>query len=207
MGRSESSAAFKQSSGQSAQDQNNAQSAFGATNTGLADYSSRLNAYAANNPYNAGGEYDRTVKGGASTASQAGQAGLKADVQSNTTKTNENTAGNATTLAEAHRQATRDLNSFDSQAEADRIGKNSAYQAGVVGMSSLPADISSRLYGTGVSGATGAGSNAANAAKTPSFWDTFLPGLAGAAGSVTKSFFQPPPAPQASASGGVGVYN
>jgi hypothetical protein len=207
MGRSESSAAFKQSSAQSTQDQNNAQAAFGATNASLADYSNRLNAYAANNPYNAGGEYDRTIKGGASTASQAGQAGLNADVKANAMKTNENTAGNATTLAEAHRQASRDLTSFDSQAEADRIGKNSAYQAGVVGMSSLPADIQSRLYGTGVSGATGAGGNAANASRSPGFWDTFLPSLAGGAASVAKGFFSPAPAPQATGSGGVGVYN
>jgi hypothetical protein len=207
MGRSESSAAFKQSSAQSTQDQNNAQAAFGATNAGLADYSNRLNAYSAANPYKAGGEYDQTIKGGASTASQAGQAGLKADVQNNAIKTGENTAGNASTLAEAHRQASRDLNSFNSQAEADRIGKNSAYQAGVVGMSSVPADMQSRLYGTGVGGATAAGSNASNAARQPGFWETFLPALAGGAGAAAKGFLSQSPTPQASPSGGVGVYN
>jgi hypothetical protein len=52
----------------------------------------------------------------------------------------------------------------------------------------LPAEVQSGLYGTGTGGAGSQLSSAANAAKTPGFWDTFAPALAQGAGAAAGGF-------------------
>jgi hypothetical protein len=54
--------------------------------------------------------------------------------------------------------------------------------------SPLPAEVQGSLYGTGTGGSGNQLGSAADAAKTPGFFDTFFPSLVGAAGTAAAGF-------------------
>lgn len=186
MGRSESKAAFKQSSAQSAQDQANAQNALGATNKAVSDYEGALKNFLrfGRSTYGANGEFLRDQNTLATTTAKAGADQVGGNLALNAMRTGENTAGYAATDAEARRAASRDLTTQLAGADADRLAKLTAINQYGVEAEKLPAAIQESLYGTSVSGATGQGANMTNAARMPGFWDTFAPALAQGAGTA-----------------------
>lgn len=186
MGRSESRQAAQQASAQSAQDQANAQAALTAANKGLQDYSNNLNSFMkfGRQTYGTNGEYMKDQNAIATTAAGAGSNAVKGDLATNALRTGENTAGYGTAVAESERQNQRDLTSTLANADATRLQNLTNINQFGVQASALPAQVQAGLYGTGTSGSTGQGANQANAAKTPGFWDTFLPAVVGAAGQV-----------------------
>jgi hypothetical protein len=190
MGRSESKKAAAQSSEQSAQDQQNAQGALAATNKNLNDYSSGLNKFMTfgRQTYGQNGEFMKDQNAIATQAAGAGSNAVKGDLALNAVRTGENTAGYAPAVAEDRRARQRDLTGQLAGADATRLQNLTNINQFGVQASALPAQVQAGLYGTGTSGAVGQGSNQASAAKTPGFWDSFLPAVVGAAGTVAKGF-------------------
>jgi hypothetical protein len=82
----------------------------------------------------------------------------------------------------------RDLTDRLAGADADRLSRLTAINQYGVQASAVPAEVQASLYGTGTGGSGSQLSTAADAAKTPSFWDQFLPAIAGGAGAAAAGF-------------------
>lgn len=190
MGRTESKQVVAQGTQQSAQDQANSQAALEKTNDSLAKYSSNLDSFMkfGRSTYGAGGEYMKDQNAIANTTAAAGTSGVAGNLALNAMRTGENSANYAPTVAESARQSSRDLTTQLAGADADRLAKLTAVNEEGVTASALPAQVQSSLYGTGTGGAGSQLGSAASAAKTPGFWDTFAPALAGAAGTAAAGF-------------------
>lgn len=184
MGRSESKQVTQQSLDTSKNFQNQANQSFAATQGAIGDYQNRLNNFLARNPYTPGGEFQRNQNLINASTAEAGNAAMKNTLDLASQRSGENTAGFASNVAEAQRQTSRDLADQMAKADQARVDKETGIQQFGVQASALPADMQAKLYGTGAGEAVGALNPAANAAKTPGFWDEFAPALAGAAGSV-----------------------
>jgi hypothetical protein len=190
MGRAESKKVANQGMAQSATDQANARAALGKTNSSLAKYSSNLDSFMrfGRATYGKNGEFMRDANTVANTTAAAGATSLKGDLALNAQRTGENTAGYADTAAESKRQSERDLTSGLVGADADRLKQLTAVNQYGVQASALPAGVQAGLYGTSTGGSGSQLSTAADAAKTPSFWDQFLPAIAGGAGTAAAGF-------------------
>lgn len=190
MGRTESKQVSQQGQAQSAQDQANAQKSLADTNASLGDYKANLGRFMnfGRQTYGEGGDYQKTQNTLANTAAGAGHTALEGDLAMRSMRTGENTSGYATAAGEDSRARQRDVVNEMAQSNADRLKNLSSVEQYGVDASKVPAEIQASLYGTGTSGANGALSNAANAAKTPSLWDTLGPALIQAGGSVAGGF-------------------
>jgi hypothetical protein len=124
----------------------------------------------------------------ANTTAAAGTSGVAGNLALNAMRTGENTANYAPTVAESARQSSRDLTNRLAGADADRLSRLTAINQYGVQASALPAEVQASLYGTATGGAGSQLSTAADAAKTPGFWDQFLPAIAGGAGAVAAGF-------------------
>jgi len=173
MGRSESKQVTQQSLDTSKNFQNQANQSFAATQGAIGDYQNRLNNFLARNPYTPGGEFQRNQNLINASTADAGNAAMKNTLDLAAQRSGENTAGFANNVAEAQRQTSRDLADQMAKADQTRIDKETGIQQYGVQASALPADIQAKLYGPGAGEAVGALNPAANAAKTPSFWDEF----------------------------------
>jgi hypothetical protein len=138
--------------------------------------------------YGQNGEFAKDQNAIATTAAGAGSNAVKGDLALNALRTGENTAGYAGTVAESERQNQRDLTSQLAGADATRLQNLTNLNQFGVQASALPAQVQAGLYGTGTSGSVGQGSNQASAAKTPGFFDQFLPAVVGAAGTAAAGF-------------------
>lgn len=190
MGRSESKQVVNQGTAQSSQDQANAQKSLGDTNSSIADYKANLGRFMnfGRQTYGEGGDYQRTQNTLATTAAGAGHDALEGDLALRSMRTGENTSGYATAASEDSRARQRDVVNEMAQSNADRLKNLSAVEQYGVDASKVPAEISASLYGTGVGGANAALGNAANAARTPGFWDTMAPAIAQGAGTAIAGF-------------------
>jgi hypothetical protein len=121
----------------------------------------------------------------ANTTAAAGATSLKGDRALNAARTGENTSGYADTVAESKRQSERDLTAGLVGADADRLKQLTNINKYGVQASALPAEVQASLYGTGTGGSGSQLGSASSAAKTP---DTFLPALAGVAGTAAAGF-------------------
>ena len=186
MGRSESHQVTEQSLAQSQQDQNNAQTALGQTNSAVTGYNNNLNNFLkfGRQVYGTNGEYMRDQNTLANETASAGATATGGDLALNNMRTGENTAGYATTEAAAKNQASQNVENDLAQADANRLQQLTAVNQYGVQASALPAEVYSSLYGSSLSGTSGQSSAAANAAKTPGFWDSFLPAIAQGAGEA-----------------------
>src|SRR5258708_31524228 len=190
MGRAESKKVANQGMAQSATDQANAQAALGKANSNLAKYSSNLDNFMrfGRKTYGEGGEFIKTQNALANTTAAAGTSGVAGNLALNALRTGENTSGYAPTVAESARQSSRDLTDRLAGADADRLSRLTAINQFGVQASALPAEVQPGLYGTATGGAGSQLSTAADAAKTPGFWDQFLPAIAGAPGAPPPAF-------------------
>jgi hypothetical protein len=190
MGRAESRKAANQGMAQSATDQANAQAALGKANSNLAKYSSNLDSFMrfGRKTYGEGGEFQKTQNALGNTTAAAGTSGVAGNLALDRLRTGDNTANFAPTVAESARQSSRDLTTQLAGADADRLSRLTTINQFGVQASALPAEVQSSLYGTSTGGSGSQLSTAADAAKTPSFWDQFLPALAGGAGAAAAGF-------------------
>jgi hypothetical protein len=84
-------------------------------------------------------------------------------------------------------RATARLDRRPRGADATRLQNLTNINQFGVQASALPSQVQAGLYGTGTSASVGQGGNQASAAKTPGFWDTFLPALVGGASQVASA--------------------
>jgi hypothetical protein len=140
------------------------------------------------NVYGANGEFAKDQSAIANTTAAAGSNAIKGNVALDRMRTGGNTAGDAAAIAESQRGAERDMTSQLAGADATRLQNLTNLNQFGVQASSLPAQVQAGLYGTGTSGSVGQGSNQASAAKTPGFFDQFLPAVVGAAGTAAAGF-------------------
>lgn len=178
----------------SAQDQSNATSALGATNSALNNYSSNLNNFMqfGRQTYGQNGEFMRDQNTLANTTASAGNKALQGNLALNAMRTGANTANYGNVAAESQRQGEQNLTSQLAGADATRLQNLTNINQFGVTASGLPAQVQAQLYGTSVGGANQALSGAGSAsAAAPSFADT-LPGdltaTIGAAGNVGAGF-------------------
>lgn len=190
MGRGESKKVVNQGTAQSAQDQQNAQNALGATNKAVSDYEGALKNFLrfGRSTYGEGGEFMRDQNTLATTTAKGQADQVAGNLALHAMATGENTAGYASTTAEARRAASRDLTGQLAGADAERLKQLTAINQYGVEAQKFPAAVQESLYGTSLSGSGGQLSAASGAARTPGFWDEFAPALAGAAGQVGKGF-------------------
>ena len=190
-GRSESKQVVNQGTAQSAQDQQAAQSSLAATNKSLTDYSGNLDRFMkfGRDVYGAQGEFAKDQNVIANTTAAAGANKIAGDTALSAMRTGENTANAAPALAESTRSATRDFTSQLAGADATRLQDLTNINQFGVQASALPAQVQAALYGTGTSGSGSQLSTAGDAAKTPGFFDTFLPALVGGAATAASGYF------------------
>ena len=190
MGRTESKQVSQQGMAQSSQDHANAQAALASANKSLAKHSSTLDSFMnfGRKTYGTGGDFMKTQNTLANTTAAAGTSGVAGNLALDRMRTGENTANFAPTVTESARQSSRDLTSTLAGADADRLSRLTAINQFGVQSSALPAEVQAGLYGTATSGAGSQLSTAAGAAKTPGFWDQFLPAIAGGAGAAAAGF-------------------
>jgi hypothetical protein len=190
MGRTESRQVAQQGMAQSAADQANAAADRAGTQKSLGTYSRNLDSFMkyGRKVYGECGEYAKTQNVLSNTTAAAGETSLKGALALNAARTGENTAGYADSVAESKRQSERDLTDRLAGANADRLSKLTGVNQYGVQASALPAEVQAGLYGTATGGAGSQLSTAADAAKTPGFWDQFLPAIAGGAGAAAAGF-------------------
>lgn len=190
MGRSESKQVVQQSTAQSAQDQANSQAALAKTNAATDSFNTNLNNFMrfGRKTYGTDGDYMKTQNTLGTTVAAGGAKGLEGDLALNAQRTGDNTSNYAAADAESRRQQQRDLTTFLAQANQNRLGQLTDIEKTGLDQSKFPAGVYGSLYGTGTGAANSAMGNAASAAKTPGFWDTFLPALAGAGGQVAGAY-------------------
>jgi hypothetical protein len=190
MGRTESKQVSQQGMAQSSRDHANAQSALASANKSLAKHSSTLDSFMnfGRKTYGEGGDFMKTQNTLANTTAAAGTSGVAGNLALNAMRTGENTANYAPTVAESARQSSRDLTNRLAGADADRLSRLTAINQYGVQASALPAEVQASLYGTATGGAGSQLSTAADAAKTPGFWDQFLPAITGGAGAAAAGF-------------------
>jgi hypothetical protein len=189
MGRSESHQVAEQGMHQSAEDQARAGASFTAANKSLGDYSKNLDSFMrfGRQTYGANGEYMRDQNTIANTTAAAGSNAIAGRIANNAMRTGANTAGMASTVAEAQRAGERDMTSQLAGADADRLSKLTALNQYGVQASALPAGIQASMYGTGSSGSAAQLNPASSAAKTPGFMDEYMQALVSGASKAASA--------------------
>lgn len=174
MSRSQQEAISKQSAAQGTQLMGNANTALGGVNSGLTDFNSRLNKYYADDPFKRGGEFQTTQNTIAQGRANANASALKSELDLNSLRTGENTAGYANTLASAQRQGTLDAADAEAKANADRLKEETRYQSYGLEASKFPVQTQEGIYSGSVGGSNAALNTAGQNAKAPGFWDWFM---------------------------------
>lgn len=191
MGRSESKQVVNQQTAQGAQDQQNAQASLAGENQAIGKLNNSIDQYGRWNwnTFRPGGEFIRNATTLATSANSGGQNSYEDFL-----KHQGQMAGSGTTpqmvaaSEEADRAGRRNVQTTllnDEQARIAAMGHGLETQEGM--LAGIPGMYGGE-YSSSLGGAGSAGSNAANAAKTPGFWDTFLPALAGGAATVGAGF-------------------
>lgn len=192
MGRSESKQVTQQQMQQSAQDQANAQNALAGENAAIGQEQAAIGRYGRSiwNTFRPGGEFMRDQTLLATGANSGGQNSLQDYLSNLGTRTGGGTTAQMTAASEqASRQGRKDVANALTSADQARIA---ALENGLETQEGMYAAIPGQYgseYSTSIGGAGSAGGNAANAAKTPGFWDTFLPALVSGAGAAAGGYF------------------
>ena len=137
-----------------------------------------------------GGEFQQNLTALATSANSGGKNSYNDYLGNVATRTGSGTTPQMVAASEeATRQGKRDV---ATQLEQNEMQREAALEHGLETQEGMYAAIPGQYgseYSTAIGGATGAGGNAAQAAKTPGFWDTFLPALVGGAGTAAGGYF------------------
>jgi hypothetical protein len=191
VGRSESKQVVNQQVAQGNQDQQNAQTSLAGENQAIANAQKSIGQYGRSvwNEFRPGGEFSRNMTTLATSANSGGQNSYSDFLKNQGQMTGSGTTPQMVAASEeADRQGRRSLQSTLLNDEQTRIaGLEGGLQSEAQMMSAVPGMYGSE-YSASLGGAGTAGGNAAHAAATPGFWDSFLPALAGGAASVATGF-------------------
>lgn len=171
MSRGQQGQVFNQTSGESTQAFGNAENAYNLAQGDVGNYQAQLSKYAAENPYQAGGEFQNAQNEVLANTSDAAARAAGTRLQTQAQRTGQNPAG-ATAATESMEQAgARNLSAEQSAANTERLGSEAGYNKGVLqgygevpGMEEGIAKGYSGLYGTALG-------EEESAAKQPSFLD------------------------------------
>ena len=188
--RGQSTAAFNQSSGQSAADQAAATQADESTNNELNTYKSNLAKFMnfGQQTYGPNGTYMADQNAISNDVAHATANGLTTSMALNAARTGENTASYAPAAAAAKQQGQLDMTSQLATADANRLQALTGINQYGVQASALPAQVQASLYGPSVSGSTGQIDAATGAAKTPSTADVISQDVIGAGADIASGF-------------------
>ena len=191
MGRSESKQVTQQQMQQSAQNQANAQTALGGENQAIGDFRKSINDFGNWNwnEFQPGGEFIKDATTLATSANSGGKNSFEDYMSGLATRTGSGTTPQMISAAEENdREGRRKLQDKLLAADQQRIAALGHGLETVMGAEgSIPGMYGSQ-YSASLGGAGSAGANAANAARTPGFWDSFLPALAGGAGAAAGGY-------------------
>ena len=201
MGRSESKDAYNTSKQMAQQNQGNAQAALGSENQAIGDFRKSIGDYKDYifGDYMPGGRFMQNAAARETSANSAGENSLEDYFANVGKRTGAGTTPQMVASAEeASRQGRRDV----AQAMAsDEMAREAALGHGLETITSdygsIPGMYGSQ-YQTSIGGANSQMESATNAAKTPGFWDTFLPALVqggAAVGAAAVGAPKPPAAP------------
>ena len=191
MGRSESKQVTQQQMQQSAQNQANAQTALGGENQAIGDFRKSITDFGNWNwnEFQPGGEFMKDATSLATSANSGGKNSFEDYMSGLATRTGSGTTPQMISAAEENdREGRRKLQDKLLAADQQRVAALGHGLETVMGAEgSIPGMYGSQ-YSASLGGAGSAGANAANAARTPGFWDSFLPALAGGAATVGAGF-------------------
>ena len=191
MGRSESKQVTQQQMQQSAQNQANAQTALGGENQAIGDFRKSITDFGNWNwnEFQPGGEFMKDATTLATSANSGGKNSFEDYMSGLATRTGSGTTPQMISAAEENdREGRRKLRDKLLAADQQRVAALGHGLETVMGAEgSIPGMYGSQ-YSASLGGAGSAGANAANAARTPGFWDSFLPALAGGAATVGAGF-------------------
>ena len=191
MGRSESKDAYNTSKQNSQQDQANAQASLGNENKAITDFSGSVDDYKnfINSEFLPGGQFDTAENNLATSVTAGGKNSLQDYFSNYGSRTGIGTTPQMIAATEeGSRQGERDSANFLNQALLARIGALGHGEETVMQARGQIPGMYGGQYATSLGGANAAMGTATEAAKTPGFWDTFLPSLAGGAASVAAGF-------------------
>ena len=193
MGRSESKQAFQDSQANQRQNQTNAQAALGGENQGISEFQNSIGNYGKFiwNEFRPGGEFMEDATTAATSANSGGNNSYQDFLSNMGTRTGTGTTPQMVAASEeASRQGKRDVAKSLLTADQERIaGLGAGLQTVMQEKGAVPGMYGSQ-YATSLGGANSALSDETNAARTPGFWDTFLPALVGGAGAAAGGYFQ-----------------
>jgi hypothetical protein len=173
MSRSQQTSTYNTASGESQQNNQNAQNSYGQAQNAVGQYQNQLAGFVSGNPYTAGGEYDQTINAGLANTSNAASNSLAGNLQSQSLKTGQNSAANAATAANAAQQNEQNLSSQEASAQQQRISDEAGYNQQALSASAVPEQMESSLYGTaGNQSNSELGIQNSAAQGNPGFWDT-----------------------------------
>lgn len=191
MGRSESKQAFQDSQANQKQNQANALAALGGENQAIGDFQKSIGNYGNFiwDTFRPGGEFMQDATTAATSANSGGNNAYQDFLSNTATRTGSGTTPQMVAASEeATRQGKRDVAKSLLTADQARIaGLGSGLQTVMEEEGRIPGIYGSQ-YSTSLGGANAALSDETNAARTPGFWDTFLPAVVGAAGTAAGGF-------------------
>ena len=193
MGRSESKDAYNTEKQMGQQNQANAQASLAAENAAVGKFQKSIDDYGnfIGNEFSPGGDFDKTTTAQASSVAAGGKNSLEDFYNNYGLRTGSGTTPQMIAASEeSGRQSERDLSNLLNQDTLARIGALGHGKETMMQEEGQIPGIYGSQYGTSLGGATSAMGGAVDAAKTPGFWDTFLPALAGGAGAAAGGFFE-----------------
>ena len=191
MGRSESKQAFQDSQANQKQNQTNAQAALGGENQAIGDFQNSVGNYGNFiwDTFRPGGEFMQDATTAATSANSGGNNSYQDFLSNMGNRTGTGTTPQMVAASEeASRQGKRDVAKSLLTADQERIaGLGAGLQTVMQEKGAVPGMYGSQ-YATSLGGANSALGNETEAGRTPGFWDTFLPALAGGAATVGAGF-------------------
>lgn len=188
MSRGQQTATFNQTQGESKEAFGDAENALGLEQGAVGDYQTQLGRYAAENPFQQGGEFQNDQNMVLANTADASAQAAGARLQSQAARTGQNPAGAIGATEAMQQENERSLASQEAGANTERIGDEAGYNKSVLsdygavpGMEGDVASGQSKLYGTSLGVQE-------DAAKTPGFLDTLEGQLVGAGDAAIGAF-------------------
>ena len=192
MGRSESKQAYQDSSAMAKQNQANAQTALANQNSAIQNLGRGISDFRRWNQreFRPGGEFIRDQDVLATSANAGGQNATEDYYRNLANRVNLTTPQMTAAAEEASRQGRRDVSQILRNADLQRIAALGHGEETALSAESAIPGFYGQQYSSSLGGATSQMGNATSAARTPGFWDTFLPALAGGAGAAAGGYFE-----------------
>jgi len=191
MGRSESKQSFQDSQAAARQSGANAQASFGQLAPAISNYQKSISDFGNWNwnEFQPGGEFIKDATTLATSANSGGKNSFEDYMSGLATRTGSGTTPQMISAAEENdREGRRKVQDRLLATDQQRIAALGHGLETVMGAEGSIPGMWNSAYGTSVGGQGSALQSESNSARTPGFWDSFLPALAGGAATVGAGF-------------------